>query len=210
MTKGQKTPQKQEFNAGNTKIEVVEENGIVSIRIQSADAVVYMNDDMIWSIGNDREEFKYVSPIFHQFFLNSGMDHIEYDEKTKQTVADVYVDGEQLTFYLPVNKKKHIHARFDLITSVEEVKDYLSELEDEEKTKPFEEELNKRFNAFKEFVASKGYKLAFSHAMNEWAYAWWDLVFLPSEWNEESVVAIMKEANGFNQFINKMRDSLNI
>jgi hypothetical protein len=194
---------------GNTVVEAVEENGVVTVRIQSQDAVVYVNEDMVWSIGNDREEFKYVPHVFHDFLLKSGLDHIKYDEKEKETTADVYVDGEQLSFYFPTNKNKHIHSRFDLITSVEEVKDFLSELEDAEKTKPFEEELVKRFNAFKEFVASKGYKLAFSHAMNEWAYAWWDIVFLQSEWNEEEVVAIMKEANEFNDFIRKMRDELN-
>lgn len=193
---------------GNTVVEAVEENGVVTVRIQSQDAVVFMNEEMIWSIGNDRKEFKYVPQNMHNFLLKSGMDHIEYDEKTKVTVADVYVDGEQLSFYFPVNKKKDIHARFDFITSVEELKDYLLDIMSEEEAQPHIEEIQERFTQFKEFVDSKGCKLVFSHAMNEWAYAWWDIVFLPSEWNEENVVAIMKEVNAFNQFINKMRDKL--
>lgn len=196
--------------AGNTQVEVVEENGIVTVRIQSDDAVVYMNNDLIWSIGNEKEEFKYVPHNLHSFLLDSGMDFIKYEKETKITSADIYIDGEQLTLYIPVNQKKQIHARFDLINSVKEVKEYLDECDDEDTTKPFEEELVARFEEIKQLIASKRYKMVFSHSMNEWAFGWWDIVFSAQEFNQENVVAIMKKVNEFNQFIHRMRDTLKL
>lgn len=200
----------QVIEAGNTKVDIVEENGIVTVRIHSEDAVVYMNDDLIWSVGNEKKEFKYIPKQFHDFILNNGVDHMEYMEKAKETSVDVYIDGESLTLYFPVNQKKEINARFNFITSVEEVKEYLLELHEEEKVKETLDELTKRFEAIRVLVESKGYKLGFSHAMGEWAYAWWDIVFQSADWNEESVKEIMKEVTEFNRFTNQIRDEFNI
>jgi len=209
MTMNTKDLKQTSIKVGNTTVEAVEVNGVVTIQINSLkeDAVVLMNDTMIWSVGNEKEEFKYIPQSIHQFLLASGMDHIEYREKDKLTVVDVYVHGESLTFYFPVNQKKPIKARFDLITSVEDVKDYLYDGKDDEK---YLQELTVKFESLKSLVSSKGYKLSFSHAMGDFVYGWWDIVFDTVDFDEEKIKEIMKLVVDFNKFVHKMKRDLGI
>ncbi|MFS0657403.1 hypothetical protein AB1L07_02095 [Niallia alba] len=190
----------------DTRIEIIEDNSIVSIKINSNDAIVYMNDDIIWSVGNEKEEFKNIPKKLRDFILNSGSDFMEYDEKKKIISVDTYVNGEQLSLYIPKNYNKHLHCRFNFITSVDDVVSYAIDILEENEVKVIESELKQRMEAFENLVDSKGYKTGLSHGMDEWAYAWWDIILKPSSWDDESIKEIMNEVVSFNQYINRIRE----
>jgi transcriptional regulator with PAS, ATPase and Fis domain len=195
-----------ELVVGNTKVLVTEENGVVKVHLDSEDAVVYMNNEIIWSTGNEKEEFKYIPQQLHKFILDTGSDYIEYSPQHKETVVDVYPGGQTLTMYIPQNKRKQIQGRVDFIRSVEDVVNYLKDVEDEKNVSETINELKVRFDETIKFIESKGYKFEFSHAVDEWAYAWWDIIFSATSFNEESIREIMEKLKEFDKFINDIRD----
>lgn len=198
-----------EIKIGNAIIIAREENGIVSVDIKSEDAVVRVNDDIVWSVGNEKEEFKYIPKNMHSLIIKSG-DYLEYQKKEKQTVADVSFDGEMITFYIPVNQNEVINGRFDLITSVELLNDEIDCVLEDEEAKFMKQKVKEKFDKVKKEIEKNGYKMIYSHDMSEWLYAWWDMTFKAKDFDEEKVRSIMKEVREFNEFLIELRDKMKL
>jgi hypothetical protein len=196
--------EKQTIELNGTTLNVQEENGIVTIHINSKDAVVYMNNELMWSIGNEKEEYKRIPRTYHDYLIKHSYS-MEVDQKGQKTIADV-ANGEDIMFLFPFNRKLDVHARFGFITSVEEVRMYLEERDIEGEA----EVIAEKFNHLKKFIEDKGYQFIYSHAADDWAWGWWDVVVDPGEWNESIFSKIIKEISRFKKNLYDMMEKYNL
>lgn len=191
---------------GDTTVELIEENGVVQVKIYTEDGVVYLNDELIYSVGNDVEEFKYIPQRFHKFILDSKMDYIEHDPKEKITTVDCHPNDEPLTFYFPMNKKAQIVARIDFITSVSDIATEYGVSKNEEEFHKDLELLEKMFQDVIDTVKLKGYDFKYSHAVGDWVYAWWDVIFPMDKFDENKIMEIMEKIKSFNSRLRQIKD----
>lgn len=201
---------KKTVTIGDTTLHVTEENGVVTVHIDSEDVVVNMKGNVIWSVGNDKEEFKAIPTVMHAFFVEQGYYHLDTDPKTEMTTLETHVAGEEIAFYFEKNKKKPIIARVNFITTREEVMSLIQnwETENHQALLADKEGFDERLNLVNKAVKDAGYEFHFSHATDEWAYGWWDMAFDSTDWSEPKFLQVIKAVSFFNSYVRALHEKL--
>ncbi|WCF11695.1 hypothetical protein NDS46_30575 (plasmid) [Paenibacillus thiaminolyticus] len=197
---------KKEMKLNETVITLKEsKQNITSVHINTEDADIYVNGVLVWQRYSD-PKFSKVPPIFRKFIA----DKVDYmDEEKEQVVADLHQKGFKTvaTFYFPKNARSSIHVRLDAVTSLEEletefIKNCINISDSEADT--LTAEFKAHWNKIEKAINDAGWKLTFSHSQGDKCWAWWDVVFQQSDWNEEVFMGIWKLFSDFNKRLDEV------
>lgn len=200
------------LNQTQVKIEESQEK-MTTVHITTEDADIYVNGVLVWQKFDD-PEYKNVPPVLRNF-VKEHTDYIQTDEKTGEVTTDLYTKGSHVcaTFYIPKNLRTAIKVRMDAITSIQEVEDeYIRNRTgiEEQLADKLVADVKSWWKEIEDAVQEAGWKLAYSHAMNERCWGWWDVIFKLSDWNEEKFVGIWEKFTNFNKGICEMFDKYDL
>jgi hypothetical protein len=188
-----------QITLNGSEVKVEEVNGKTVVSIDSPDADIVVNGICIWS-KYDKPEYNEV-PVPLRSFIHERNDYLKKEDD--KVVADLWYKESHTcaTLYIPMNKRKAIIARLDLITDMNELEhDYLRNREniDSETADSLVTEFNELFSNIKNLVKEAGYKLFYSHGSGELLQGWWDVSFQLDKWNEEQFLLIWNSFTIFN------------
>lgn len=202
---------KKELSLAGTSV-VLEESKekMASVHIQTEDADIYINGVLVWQKYDD-PTFAKIPPAYRAF-IKSRSDYIQAKEGKRYAVEvdchDRDIKGVA-TFYFPHNLRSAITVRFDFITSLQEFEDdYIrnnTEIDDAT-ADALVAEFKQLWAVLEEEINSYGWKFAYSHAMNEHCFGWWDVIFKNSHWNEEHLLSVWKKMGDFVKRVEEVMD----
>lgn len=198
---------RKEISKDSTSV-VLEQNKekMTSVHIQSEDADIYVNGELVWQ-KYDNPEYAKIPPNYRAFvkersnYMKDKGDKIEVDchDRNIRSVA---------TFYFPKNLRNPISVRFDLITSLEHYEaDYLRNHTDidDATADNLTAELKLLWKALEDEIHSYGWKFYYSHD-DEGCWGWWDVVFKNSAWNEEHLLSVWKRIGNIRTKVGDIND----
>jgi hypothetical protein len=179
-----------------TEIKIEDKHSDLKVIVDTKDAKeIIVNGKIVWTLYDEL-------PDFLQSYVKGNSDFIEY--KNEQLTVDVWMKDSTTccTFYVPDKKQKKMTARFDFITSMNDLEyEYIrnnTKIDNEtadKLVKEFKEEVDK----LNQLIESHGFKFVKSHDSGERVHAWWDINFYAKEWKEEVFTSIWKAIAQFNK-----------
>lgn len=193
-----------ELKGTEITLEDNEKNPVVNINTENAD--IYINGVLVWQ-RYEQEELAYV-PVRMRNFIADHNDFIQLEDGI--VTSDLWVNGSSIEIYIPVNARKLIIARFDLIEDIDILEtDFIrnSENIDDETADKIMNKFKSLWNEIEETAKKYNYKFNYSHSMDDgYCGGWWDIDFKRKDWNEDNFKSFSNLITEFNKYFNEVLD----
>lgn len=193
-----------ELKGTEITLEDNEKNPVVNINTENAD--IYINGVLVWQ-RYEHEELAYV-PVQMRNFIADHNDFIQLEDGI--ITSNLLVNDSSIDIYIPVNARKLITARFDLIEDMEILEtDFIrnSENIDDETADKIMNKFKSLWNEIEEAAKKYNYKFDYSHSMDDgYCGGWWDIDFKRKDWNEDNFKSFSNLITKFNKYFNEVWD----
>jgi hypothetical protein len=171
---------------------------------------------------NELQIIKDIVPANMYGFIKENIDYIELKEvdtingtSVEELVVDVKIyhkgnDGYDVaTFYFPQDKEKYITARFDCISTMDDVIDCINKHTCNEVKRAVAIGIAQGlFDKVQKRIKKLGFELRYSHAMRTDYYGWHDIYFNSNQWDKNKYLKIENYMYNFNKDIDKVFEQL--
>lgn len=182
-------------------------NPIVNIKTENAD--IYINEVLVWS-RYENKELAYIPETMRNIIADNNC---FMEVKNDVVTVDMCVNEASIEMYIPINARKLITARFDLIDSIDELEDdYIRNTKniDGKTADALMGEIKSMWKELEDTIKSYDYKFAYSHSMNDSCGGWWDIIFKRQNWNEDNFKNICTLVTKFNKYIDDIWKEYNL
>lgn len=183
-------------------------NPVVNIKTENAD--IYVNGVLVWS-RYEKEELAYVPLSMRNYIADKNI-YIEL--KNDMITTDICAGGASVEMYIPVNARKMITARFDLIEDMNILEtDFIRNNENisNETADKIMDKLKSLWNEIEESAKKYNYKFSYSHSMDDGCCGgWWDIDFKRKDWNEDNFKNFGALVTEFNSYLDKVWGNYNL
>lgn len=191
----------------DTQVELLETEKCVEVQITTESADIYVNGVCVWS-PYDNPLYALIPPAFRKFVKEHDDGFMEQNEEKDQLTVDVRLFDECIALYFQKNQTHKITARFDCITTIDELVEefignnmYIGKRKEKELTV----QVKTAWKELETFISEETkFRFHYSHSMNDRFFGYWDIIFAPQDWNEALFIEVAKRIRSFNLLVGGM------